>query len=292
MSDTQKDRLGELVSANEPWLSEELPFNFTATGFLGAKRQEMLTNPLLLRNRVGRGRSSSDAIFGSNYRCPWTMANVLVLSAALNGWAGVLDEPQQVTRRSQKDNTDYLSLNRGAVSAAMISSSDNRTFREQKGRVQQLGSVGGAKRQERPLPKIFKPGTVFGMPHKYESIEALTSNAYQRQWLLDSIEGMWKKNMKIDFTKVRPNRASLLRPNVVPSNLQSQPWRNPKLILKARPHLSTFRGEKALLDAQKIQELESPGKDGQTGQGIPKNTPHEHPLPSEKKKCSSQFPCI
>ncbi|BFZ20211.1 hypothetical protein BsWGS_23250 [Bradybaena similaris] len=287
MSGTKKEQFGNEVLVREPWYSEERPFNFTATGFLGTKRQEMLLNPLLLRHRIGRGRSSSDAIFGSNYRSPWTMAH------ALSGWTGVLGTTQKAARGSQKDNTDYMSLNRGAVSAAMVSSSDNGEFRKHKARIQQTGCILGAggKRQERPLPKVFKPGTIFGRPPRYESIEALTSNSYQRQWLLGSVEGRFKKDVKVDYTKVRPTRASMLRPKVVTSGLQSQPWRSQHFIVKARPHLSTFRSEKSIQDAHTYQEIDSHGREGQTGQGILKNMPHEHPLPPMKGKCPRHSSC-
>ncbi|BFZ20212.1 hypothetical protein BsWGS_23251 [Bradybaena similaris] len=242
----------------------------------------MLSNQLLLKSRLGVASHKPlavprDTAFGESYRCPWTVAH------ALNGWSGNLLYKEQTKKPVKKTKADFLQLNRGAVSGAMTTADDVHMFRRVKIPSQLRQSEGNS---ERPPAKVFKSSDVFGRPNiPTSNIVDLLSGGYQREWLSRVKPEVVKKEDPIDFKQVRPNRASLLRPQIAAVGVQFPPWRSPYVVLKALPRISSFRSQSALDEALVKQSFEAHGREGQRGQGIEICTIHEHQPPRLPDQC-------
>ncbi|XP_059176736.1 cilia- and flagella-associated protein 77-like [Physella acuta] len=266
-----------------PWELECDPFNLTTTGFLGRKRVEMLTNELLLKDKIGkpklRGRRVPKNItHGVTMTSPWTAAH------AMTGWSGCLPTKAEVTGvKDEPKVNDYLQMNRGAITSGVVTSQEFRDFKKKHFRMLAPAILDGvrlAKKMERPPPKKFPPDTVFGRPNvKDPPFSDVLIHKFQSDWLLSSKKAMKmaksKKSFDEKWSRWMETRASQLRVKMAPVEVEEVPWRLPKFI-DAKPHLSTFRSEKEREDAWNAHGYNRVGCLGQSGQGVTQSTIHDH----------------
>ncbi|KAH9495717.1 Cilia- and flagella-associated protein 77 [Bulinus truncatus] len=278
-----------------PWETECDPFNYTSTGYLGKKRPEMLTNELLLKDKIGkpkvRGRVlPSNISFGDVNNSPWTAAH------ALSGWAGHMPAKKEITGEKPVKRCDYLQLNRGAITSGIVNPKEIRVFRKTHFRLYAPADSNverSAKKRERPPEKKHDPDKVFGMVNaKDPPLPHILNHKFQNDWLSrnkkQAKSAAANESFDLKWSRWAHTRASLLREVMVPVDIAEQPWRMPRFVDKIGPHLSTFRTDRERDAAWLANSYEKCGRNGQTGQGITISTVPERPYNPPLKAITSK----
>ncbi|XP_076455137.1 cilia- and flagella-associated protein 77-like isoform X2 [Babylonia areolata] len=245
------------------------PFTYTAPGDLGVHRETMLSNELLLRDKVGQPKTRGFYLPGRGftYGRPNDRRD-LTAADALRGWGGgssslPFDRPQKQPDR------DFMALNRSAVSAGLVTAKENFDFRATHDiRRKPSATETGKKSRTRRLP----PSMVFGLPTRPSTpIYDLLEHKFQDKWISQQrsqeFEKRQKETQQKNQMKVYDTRATLLRTFQNPVDDKSL-WQLPRFTKSAKPHLQTFRSSKAKEDAFKNFELDRVSRKGVLGQGV------------------------
>ncbi|BFY99689.1 hypothetical protein BsWGS_02729 [Bradybaena similaris] len=255
----------------EDWDDPRDPFNNTATGFLGVRRKSMLSNPLLVKHKLGtpfrccRKLPCDDFIYGS---LPARSSSAVL---ALHGWNDDRDPQIRNDRTKHRSRfTNFLALNRAAISAGICGHDDWRDFRNTH-RVR-YSRLEDSEHERRPPPLALDPEATFGKLTSYVTTAAeIMSGQEQKDWL--RYVKTCNSNKQPSINKLNPwreNHACTLRMFKKPTGLKLDiPWHLPKIEQKAKPHLSTFRKMADEISAHNSNNYEKVGRDGMFGQGIP-----------------------
>ncbi|KAL8618411.1 hypothetical protein ACOMHN_050179 [Nucella lapillus] len=254
------------------------PFTYTAPGDLGLQRETMLSNELLLRNKVGQPKTRGFYLPGRaftygrpNDRRDFTAAD------ALRGWGGgssslPFDRPQKQPDR------DFLALNRSAVSAGLVTAKENFEYRATHDIRRKPSATDACKNSRtRRLP----PSMVYGLPTRPSTpIYDILEHKFQDKWISQQrnqdMEKRQRETLGSRFSsasskknplKVYDTRATLLRTFQNPVGDKAL-WQLPRFTKSAKPHLQTFRSSQAKDDAFKNFELDRISRKGVLGQGV------------------------
>jgi len=255
------------------------PFEYTATGVLGDKRDTMLQNQLLLRNELGRPmRRGYTAYPGDTFRYgrpnavkDGGAAEALTQPLAFSNLAGSGGLYFHRKKEAGKEpERDFMALNRSAVQAGLTKAPEYYQFRathDIRRKVQPEDGNNGK------LTRRIPPTQVYGISTRPSTpIHDLLEHKYQDRWLGDRRSAELTKKQKAETQRLTPGkvyetRASMLRNYQVP--VQSAPlWQMPKFSNCARPHLETFRTSQAKDDAFKGHQSDRIARKGVIGQGI------------------------
>lgn len=247
-------------------------YEHTATGVLGDKRDTMLLNQLHLRNEVGKAsRHGYSYVPPESYRYGICMnvkeggvRDSLTWSSHLPSLTGSGKNKKSRTRR------DFEALNKGAISAGLVNEKGQYAFRATHDARRPIDDDVTANRKP---GKTKIPDMTFGMPVRpstpiYEVIE----HKFQDLWIRDQMSQTKAKKVAERAAKLKPGqindtRTSILRQHQVavdPAPL----WQMKKFNKSAKPHLSTFRTEKAKQEAFKHQTSDGVPRKGLTHQGV------------------------
>lgn len=248
------------------------PFEYSATGVLGDKRDTMLQNQLLLRNELGKPMHRGYGGYpGEVFR--YGRPNGVKdggAAEAMRGWTNnslpVLGKGSTDAARTERD---FMALNRAAVVAGLTTSSENYQFRathDVRRKVQSQEQ--GKKTMNRRLP----PSMVFGISTRPSTpVHDLLEHRYQDQWLNERRSSEMAKRQKDSSTMLNPGkvyetRASLLRIHQVPVE-EAPLWQLPRFSTSARAHLETFRTDSAKQAAFKHHQTDGISRRGVCGHG-------------------------
>jgi len=248
------------------------PFDYTATGALGDQRTTMLVNELHLRDQVGhvkaRGFDLPNKGFAyglPNDRRDWTAAN------ALRGWTGTALPKGGATKTQSATQRDFMSLNRAAIAGGLVKAPENSDYRATHDirRLPFDKSEMQGKMRTRRLP----PTMVFGVPSRPSTpIFDLLEHKYQDKWIKDRQQQLHaKRSADIKASRgtgmIYETRASLLRTYQNPVD-PAPLWQLPRFTKSAKPHIQTFRTNRAKSDAFGNQETDKIARQGDFGTGI------------------------
>lgn len=253
------------------------PYTYTAPGDLGLHRETMLSNELLLRDKVGQPRTRGFYLPGGGFtygrpndKRDFTAAD------ALRGWGGGVSSLPIDTKEAQPGR-DFKGLNRAAVSAGLVTSGENYEYRATHDiRIQP--STKKEKARTRRLP----PTMVFGLPTRPSTpIYDLLEHKFQDKWIQQRYQQEIKQRKEEQhgsrFSSARSSkksglllyntRATLLRTYQNPVE-ETPLWQMPRFTKSARPHLQTFRSTKGREEAFKNFDLDRISRKGVFGTGV------------------------
>ncbi|BFZ20214.1 hypothetical protein BsWGS_23253 [Bradybaena similaris] len=287
----------------DPWTREDQPFNYNATGYLGKKRLDMLSNHLLQRCRLGRARGaglgrSPDEVYGITYRNPFTVAH------AMTGWAGGTQIPVQerITYPRDKMPADFLQYNMGSTIMGLTTAEEVQAYKNTR-RLLPMHQYGPVQEKiVRPPPVQLKPDTVYGIKttRQEETLTELMTNVYHKQWYMNAKKAAdTKATVKPNFMKIRPTYATQLRLIHADTKRTKIPTKSRKLpgtLADVKPHLSTFQSEalRQKVWAAHLKEVEE--REGNPVCSVTKSErfPHYRRLPpiEDYHLCPHHGPCV
>ncbi|XP_025111802.1 cilia- and flagella-associated protein 77-like isoform X2 [Pomacea canaliculata] len=251
------------------------PFTHTAPGDLGAHRETMLENELLLRNKLALPKSRAFSLPGAgftygrpNEKRVYTAGDgdlmVLPCVPALRGWYGYVNDLPSRARRIP--DRDFKTLNQCALSAGLVTTNEHFDYR--------------ANHDIRCKPKDqikkgyrrFPPWMVFGMPSRPSTpIFEILEHKFQDKWITQRFNQLAMRRREEEHKKKNcmgyNTRAAKLRTFQNPVDEQA-PWQMPRFAKSAMPHLETFRNSKAKKDAFENFDLDRVSRKGTLGQGV------------------------
>jgi len=226
------------------------PFEYTATGILGEKRETMLQNQLLLRNELGkpmhRGYGGYPGeVFRYGRPCFIKEGGA---AEAMRGWTNnnlsVCQTSTGADGANGRTERDFMALNRAAVVAGLTNAAENYQFRATHDVRRKVQAEQGRKSMSRRLP----PTMVFGISTRPSTpVHDLLEHRYQDAWLEERRGAELSKRHSQETKKLAPGkvyetRACQLRAHQVP--VEAAPlWQLPRFTQSAKPHLETFRRE-------------------------------------------------
>lgn len=253
-------------------------FAFTAAGELGINRETMLQNELLLRTELGKPKRRGVLIpSGYTYGRPNEQRDG-GSSEALHGWPTLSSTTLPFKRKEKTSQRDFMALNRAAVSAGLVSATDQYEFRATHDVRRKAQSEDKSRSRTRRIP----PSMVFGISTRPSTpIFDLLEHKYQDKWLqqrrqleLAKRQEENKQRKKLIAAKQRRSpgnvyetRASLLRTYQNPVD-PSPLWQMPKFTKEAKPSLQTFRSAKARRSAYDSFDSDKISRGGNLGQGV------------------------
>lgn len=252
--------------------SRREPFQYTATGVLGDKRDTMLENQLLLRGELGRPMKRGYTEYpGISFRYgrPSGIKDGGA-AQALGSWTeNDLYFNRKLEGKDIKQQRDFMALNRAAVQAGLTTAQENYQFRATNVLHLKVKDEGERQKSTRRIP----PDTVFGTATRPSTpIHDLLEHKYQDRWLMERRNAELAMRQKNDKQRGAPGkvcetRASQLR--VYQVAVEGAPlWQMPKFNKKAKPQLETFRGDKAKQEAFKHHQSDCIARRGAVGQGV------------------------
>ncbi|CAL1534432.1 unnamed protein product [Lymnaea stagnalis] len=265
-------KIKQNLPVDDPWENPLNPYNDTKTGYLGQHRSSMMKNPLLFKSRLGihkrcsREMPCDDYTFGSLPKITWTASH------ALAGWSGCLPEHKTwvLRKRPTRCSTNFLALNRAAITAGITQEQELRDFRNTHSRRFSKKDKEFCTRGK-AMPISLDSSSIFGAPTRYTNTVAdLITNQEHKDWL-NCVRPCMESRPKCGKPDPwKENHAYTLRmfkndPGLKPGKL----WHMPKFENIAQPHLSTFRKDAARLAAFNARNYDKVGRDGMFGQGIP-----------------------
>ncbi|XP_062572925.1 cilia- and flagella-associated protein 77-like [Saccostrea cucullata] len=158
------------------------PFHCTAAGELGAHRETMLNNELLLRTELGKpkrrgyGTLGEDFIFGRPNEARHGGAD-----DALHGWPRNLSTTTlPFARKDKKAERDFMALNKAAVQNGLVTAGENYEFRATHDVRRKTAGSENTRLRTRRIP----PTMVFGISTRPSTpIFDLLEHKYQDKWL-------------------------------------------------------------------------------------------------------------
>ncbi|XP_060079080.1 cilia- and flagella-associated protein 77-like isoform X2 [Ylistrum balloti] len=251
------------------------PYAYTATGELGANRETMLNNELLLRTRLGRpkrrGYSSAPTenfVYGRPLEPRQGGAE-----DALHGWPAMKPNIASTTlpfsRKEKKTDRDFMVLNKAAVQAGLVTASENYKFRATHDVRRKTAGDENTHSRTRRIP----PTMVFGISTRPSTpIFDLLEHKYQDKWLMSRRQMELTKRQEESKQRRNPNtvyetRASLLRTYQNPVD-QAPLWQLPKFKKNAKASLQTFRSEGARKEGYEHFESDQISRKGKLGHGV------------------------
>lgn len=258
-------------------------FAFTATGELGVNRESMLQNELLLRTELGKPRRRgvmmpSDYTFGrpNDKRDGGS-------SEALHGWPTLSTTTLPFKRKEKTPQRDFMALNRAAVSAGLVSATDQFEFRATHDVRRKAQSEDKSRSRTRRIP----PSMVFGVSTRPSTpIFDLLEHKYQDKWLQQRRQlemakrqeenkmgrtthsaGVLNSIQRRSPGNVYETRATLLRTYQNPVD-PAPLWQMPKFTKEAKPSLQTFRSAKARKSAYENFDSDKISRGGNLGHGV------------------------
>ncbi|XP_046558261.1 cilia- and flagella-associated protein 77-like isoform X1 [Haliotis rubra] len=257
--------------------SFETPFTYTATGDLGCQRDTMLNNELLLRDQLGRpkrrGYLSADGFtFGRPNEKRDNSAG-----DALRGWSGTTSS-LPFHHQEKKAERDFMSLNRAAVQAGLVTAPEHYEFRA----THDVRRRASGEEKKRTRVRRIPPTMVFGISTRPSTpIFDLLEHKYQDRWQQQRRQQELAK--KQEDTKRRSHtapplrkqhsravystRASLLKTYQNPVD-PAPLWQMPRFTRNARPHLQTFRSARDRGEAFTHFEHDGISREGNLGHGV------------------------
>ncbi|XP_011413078.2 cilia- and flagella-associated protein 77 isoform X1 [Magallana gigas] len=265
------------------------PFNLTAAGELGAHRETMLNNELLLRTELGKpkrrgyGSPGEGFVFGRPNEARHGGAD-----DALHGWQRTLSTTTLPFARKDKNaDRDFMALNKAAVQNGLVTAGENYEFRATHDVRRKTAGSENTRARTRRIP----PTMVFGISTRPSTpIFDLLEHKYQDKWLqqrrqqelanrkeetqnpilpearLSQSAGPYPIQ-KRNPSKVYETRASLLRTYQNPVD-PAPLWQMPKFRNSARPSLETFRSPKARELAYQNFGSDQISRKGKLGHGV------------------------
>ncbi|XP_005100720.1 cilia- and flagella-associated protein 77 isoform X2 [Aplysia californica] len=250
----------------------EGPFDFTATNVLGDQRNTMLYNELHLRDKVGSVKTRGFELPGKHFtyglpndRRDYTAAH------ALRGWTGTYLPKGGATKSKSATERDFMSLNRASIAAGLVKAPENSDYRATHDirRLPFDQKEMAGKMRSRRLP----PTMVFGIPSRPSTpIFDLLEHKYQDKWIKDRQHQLSaQRSAEIKASRgtgiIYETRASLLRTYQNP--VEPAPlWQLPRFTKSAKPHIQTFRTNRAKSDAFGNLETDKIARQGDFGTGI------------------------
>lgn len=224
------------------------PFTYTAPGDLGVNRDTMLCNEMLLRDRVGQPKTRGFYLPGKgftygrpNEKREYTAAD------ALRGY-GLSTSDLPLKRTSDQQDRDFMALNKATVAAGLVTAKENYDYRATHD-IRRKPPAGDRKAKSRRLP----PGMVFGVPTRpCTPIFDVLEHKFQDRWIAQrrnqELERRKTEKQKKTQMLLYDTRATLLRTYQNPVDPKPL-WQMPRFSRSAKPHLATFRCDKARDDA-------------------------------------------
>lgn len=250
------------------------PYTYTATGFLGDKRETMLENQLLLRSELGRPMKRGYSMYPGEvftYGRP-NEAKDGGASEALSGWpgSGLYFHRKKDSGKDSMPDRDFMALNKASVNQGLTTAPEYYQYRATHDIRRKVQTDEGKKKTTKRIP----PTRVFGISTRPSTpIHDLLEHKYQDLWLTDRRSTELAKMQKDETMKAKPGkvyqtRASQLRIHQVPVE-QSPLWKLPRFSRTALPHLETFRGDSAVKDkAFKHHKSDCISRKGFFGHGV------------------------
>ncbi|XP_046371401.1 cilia- and flagella-associated protein 77-like isoform X2 [Haliotis rufescens] len=247
--------------------SFDTPYTFTATGDLGIQRDTMLNNELLLRDQLGRpkrrGYLSADGFtFGRpNERRDNSAGD------ALRGWSGTTSS-LPFHHQEKKAERDFMSLNRAAVQAGLVTAPEHYEFRA----THDVRRRASGEEKKRTRVRRIPPTMVFGISTRPSTpIFDLLEHKYQDRWQQQRRQQELAKKQE-DTKKQRSGavystRASLLKTYQNPVD-PAPLWQMPRFARNAQPHLQTFRSARNRDEAIAHFEHDGISRKGTLGHGV------------------------
>lgn len=246
------------------------PYEHTATGILGNKRDTMLHNELILRGELGKPMTRGYTSYpGETVR--YGRPNISIdggASEALRGWSTGIYFPQGGKDGGAAER-DFMALNRAAVLAGLTTASEQYQYRATHDIRRSLNKEEGNKSKTRRLPATM----VYGVSTRPSTpIHDLLEHRYQDKWLQEHRTSNLSASQsaianKLGTGKFYHTRASLLRNYQVPVQ-EPALWQMPKFTKNALPHLETFRSAPARVAALKHYQSDCISRRGVQGHGI------------------------
>lgn len=252
------------------------PFTYTAPGDLGVQRDTMLCNELLIRDRVGQPKTrglylpSKGFIYGRpNDKREYTAAD------ALRGY-GLGTSSLPFDRPNKQPERDFMALNKATLSAGLVTSKENYDFRATHD-IRRKPPAEERRAKTRRLPANM----VFGVPTRpCTPIYDILEHKFQDKWISQrrnqELERRKNEKQGIRYSSaptkktnllLYDTRATLLRTFQNPVDPKPL-WQMPRFSRSARPHLATFRCDKARDDSFGGFDYEKVSRKGMQGQGI------------------------
>ncbi|XP_043576271.1 cilia- and flagella-associated protein 77 [Chiloscyllium plagiosum] len=228
---------------------------------VGEIRDSMLTNPLLIKSELGKGKRSGNALPGPSH-VYGTIERVYDggVPAAIGHWHTMKPRKQETLHKLRRD---FAALNKAAIKAGLITPREIYQFRA----THDIGVLGKkVEKKEGMLPEI-----TFGMPVRPSTpMFDLLENKFQKEWMdeqkaRDRIRQK-KKTHQVTLVKNYQTRAAVLS-KAVPK-VDPAPIVHPKRYQKIGPHLDTFRSMKARRAALEANWLDSAARSGPHGHGV------------------------
>ncbi|XP_071096904.1 cilia- and flagella-associated protein 77-like isoform X3 [Haliotis cracherodii] len=247
--------------------SFDTPYTYTATGDLGIQRDTMLNNELLLRDQLGRpkrrGYLSADGFtFGRpNERRDNSAGD------ALRGWSGTTSS-LPFHHQEKKAERDFMSLNRAAVQAGLVTAPEHYEFRA----THDVRRRASGEEKKRTRFRRIPPTMVFGISTRPSTpIFDLLEHKYQDRWQQQRRQQELAKKQE-DTKKQRSGavystRASLLKTYQNPVD-PAPLWQMPRFARNAQPHLQTFRSARNRDEAIAHFEHDGISRKGTLGHGV------------------------
>ncbi|XP_041368884.1 cilia- and flagella-associated protein 77-like isoform X2 [Gigantopelta aegis] len=245
-------------------------FVYTATGYLGEKRDTMLENELLLRPKLGIPRSrglkypGEGFIFGVS-----TDSGTNTAAEALRGWPGLppLGVPQNL--RPKTPERDFMALNCQAVHNGLVKAPEYNLYRATHDIRVQDAEV--SQKEKESVPLYTK---VYGMPTRPSTpIFDVLEHKFQERWLQRRrLQDLAARRSAVKQKECRGyvTRSAMLRTFQNP--VEPPPlWQMPRFAETAKPHLQTFRTTKAKKDAFDHFCHDKIGRQGTFGEGVYKS---------------------
>ncbi|XP_041839036.1 cilia- and flagella-associated protein 77-like isoform X2 [Melanotaenia boesemani] len=218
---------------------------------LGVVRKTMLTNPLLIKSPLGKTKSRGLTVPGPDftYGISNRPCSDRGVAEALSSWK------VQPTHEESAQSVDFVSLNREAVMAGLVTSKEMRQYRVQKATEQiQAPRHRPGRTPQHPAPV---PDITFGVRSRKPSpISGLLSHEYGRRWL----DAKLRRERLTQEQKVKPGpvvetRTSLLRRGrSVPASTTPRQSR----FTQVAPALDTFRDQEARWRALRARPSRGP----------------------------------
>ena len=251
--DIKNDRV-KICSAENSACCRKDPFQFTATGIIGARRESMLTNELLLRSDISksqtRGYTKSGGAGFAGDAGTYGARNVRRdggVAAAIGQWrSGKLSSPRQ-----RVQDKDFVAMNRAAAISGIATQEENRQFRLRN----DIRIPAERDRMCLGAPFEMDPCVTYGHPPKIsDPIGLIVEHRYQDEWFSNRVNRKDRCDLERRLLaanrlpEVNLNRAYHMKAYQIPVR-SGDLWKMPKFSRNSEPHLSTFADEKTKREA-------------------------------------------
>ncbi|XP_029776900.1 cilia- and flagella-associated protein 77 [Suricata suricatta] len=206
---------------------------------LGVVRDSMFQNPLIVKAELGKSREQSGTLPGIDFNYGlYTRGLDGGVPAAIGHWNVFRQQPT----RPQELTRDYITMNRGAVRAGLVTARENFLYRQLHDiRISDQDDQ-RTKKEAPSLPPdltfgvVARPSTPFFdlLQHRYQQLWVQEQKATQKAIKLE-------KKQKVVLGKLYETRSSQLRKNQPPVKLDTL-WHLPHF-QKVRSCLDTFPTE-------------------------------------------------